>query len=1518
MLVVLCAKAVRAESLLPVQPRPNEASRHPSQILVRFSSDGVAAELRDLRPQVPGARVLRAVASVPGLSIVEVPEGQVDEAIKAIGSRGDVLYAEPDYRVEFFSMPNDPLFDQLWGLHNDGQTVNADPGTAGADIRAVEAWSLWTGDPAFRIAVIDTGVNYLHPDLQANMWTNPGEIPGNGIDDDGNGYVDDVYGYNFVDETGDPFDVAAHGSHIAGTIGAVANDETGVAGINWACQIVAVRFGDEGGGGFISDAIEGIQYVIDNQIRVSNNSWGCYNCFTQSLRDVIEASQDVGHIFVAASGNGIFGLGVDIDEIVAYPAGYALDNIISVAATDNDDDKAKFSNFGRVGVDIGAPGVNILSTVLDKDYAYFDGTSMATPHVAGVVALLAGRRPELSWREVKARVLLTARPIDALRGITVTGGVVNALGAVGDCNENGAFDEFDIVTGVSEDCNVNGIPDECEPDCNGNQVADECDIVIGGLEDCDADGIPDVCQADCNENGVADACDLRDGHSVNCNENTVPDECEIGFDQDCNANGEPDLCDFFTETSFDCNANDIPDACDIAAGRSQDCSGNGLPDECERDCNDNGIADSCDIEVGVSQDVDGDGVPDECALGFALVPISGTRAPVIDGQQIRIVEGGDTLTFEVRISGWDPDQDGDPLLRLYQVTMDTSGFTSGTRGFLAPARIPCETTEDCLGDSVCLPEGVCDPTGSFIVDEQHPDFIYAGKPTISLTDISSVRLGSLVFHETDSARDTGVAKYGATLTLDVSADAVGTFTVGFFDSESFFGDPQTPSVIFHPRSWLPAQIVIEPDCNGNGTPDDADLDSGFSLDCDGDGIPDECVESERDCNGNRIPDECDVRDGRSPDCNGNGVPDECIELEDDCNGNLVPDSCDIGNQTSLDCNQNGIPDECLHLEEDCNQNAVPDACDILSGTFQDCNGNGIPDTCEHDCNGNGFEDACDIANGTSRDRDGNHVPDECQSALRVPDEYPTIQQAIDAAVRGDVILIAPGTYRGTGNTNVDFRGKEVTVRGAGRDLTLIDCTGAETGFRFLFGETRDARLEDVQIFGAFNMGVVAIGSDPVIRRCIIRDCGPISGGIWLDQGSDLLIEDCIIEGNRAGFSGAGLFARRSDPVIRRCLIRGNTANDQGGGIYGFVSNMTIEDSDIWDNSASKGGGGAAFVNGTQVIARTSFMGNKAEALTGAIGDGGAMHLERVMAAVSSSLISGNTARNFGGAVYVKDGDPTFTNVTIVGNYAGTAGGAYYNAGTGSTIGACCYLNECGSQLSREACDNVAGIWYPGLACHQLACGTRSCCMPDGSCENRVSLDCLGAGGIPQDVGSQCMTYDCTPTLRNSIIWDNRAFSQRTIANHKPFLTVVDTIIQGGWTGEENYDFEPTFVDGGRWMIGNIWEYGDLRQRPDSLGVDFGSHAWIGVGDVSDLDGYPRVLCSVVDRGAYESGIGDFDCNGAVNLVDLKSWLDCFTGLTTTSYPSGCEAFDFDADGDVDLRDLSDFQDVLNTPAPGVP
>lgn len=285
-----------------------------------------------------------------GFYSVTAPGATTQDVLGWASTTAGVLYVEPDFVINPAATPNDPSFNRLWGLHNTGQTGGVDD----ADIDALEAWDITTGSRDVVIAVIDTGVDYTHPDLAANAWQNPGEIPGNGIDDDGNGFVDDIYGYDFVNNDGDPMDDNGHGTHVSGTIGGVGDDGVGVAGVNWQVSIMGLKFLSGGGSGSTSDAVRAVNYATmmrrDHGINIvaTNNSWGGGG-FSTALSDAIEAGGDAGILFIAAAGNE----GNNNDVFPGYPASMTSEAIISVAATDSSNGLAGFSNYGATSVDIG-------------------------------------------------------------------------------------------------------------------------------------------------------------------------------------------------------------------------------------------------------------------------------------------------------------------------------------------------------------------------------------------------------------------------------------------------------------------------------------------------------------------------------------------------------------------------------------------------------------------------------------------------------------------------------------------------------------------------------------------------------------------------------------------------------------------------------------------------------------------------------------------------------------------------------------------------------------------------------------------------------------------------------------------------------------------------------------------------------------------------------------------------------------------------------------------------------------
>ena len=369
------------------------------------------------------AKVKRAFARFGNLQVLELPKGSdVPSAVRNYKKSGLVEYAEPDYIMRSSATPDDPYYldGSLWGLHNTGQ----DGGTSDADIDAPEGWDTSHDASDVVVAVIDTGVNYEHEDLAANMWTNPGEIPGNSIDDDNNGYVDDVYGINAIDwygTPGDPMDDCGHGTHVAGMIGAVGNNDTGVARVAWQTKIMACKFLDNGGSGSTSDAITCIDYALGMGAKVVNASWGS-TYPSQALEGAIDGAGFWGGIiFVAAAGNS----GNNADNWPEFPAACSLDNIVSVGATDRNDALASFSNYGAECVDIAAPGVDIMSTWYDGSYCELSGTSMAAPHVSGAVALLRQMHPSESYVQIINRLLGSAEPIASMTGKCVSGGRLN-------------------------------------------------------------------------------------------------------------------------------------------------------------------------------------------------------------------------------------------------------------------------------------------------------------------------------------------------------------------------------------------------------------------------------------------------------------------------------------------------------------------------------------------------------------------------------------------------------------------------------------------------------------------------------------------------------------------------------------------------------------------------------------------------------------------------------------------------------------------------------------------------------------------------------------------------------------------------------------------------------------------------------------------------------------------------------------------------------------------------------------
>jgi subtilisin family serine protease len=387
------------------------AAETSDQVLVRVDPDAPAAERAGV------ARALDADGSAGlagGWRVYELPEAlSLARARELLADEPAADAVQLDLRLHPMDVPDDPLYGTQWALPTIGAPAGWDAATTGAPVT---------------VAVIDTGIDTTHPDLSGRLWTNPGEIPGNNVDDDGNGLKDDVHGWNFADDNAQLYSAAdneTHGTHVAGTIAAQRDNGLGVAGVADNARIMALKF-LKPGGGYTSDAMRAIDYAVAKGARVINASWGGSD-YSQPLCDTIQLAGDAGVLFVAAAGND----GADNDVTGSWPANCPAPTLISVAATTSGDGLATFSNRGAVNVDLGAPGDTIRSTMPGNSYGYKSGTSMAAPHVSGVAAVLLGEEPGLAPWQLKAAIMTGGDAIPSLSGTTASGRRLSLAGALG-------------------------------------------------------------------------------------------------------------------------------------------------------------------------------------------------------------------------------------------------------------------------------------------------------------------------------------------------------------------------------------------------------------------------------------------------------------------------------------------------------------------------------------------------------------------------------------------------------------------------------------------------------------------------------------------------------------------------------------------------------------------------------------------------------------------------------------------------------------------------------------------------------------------------------------------------------------------------------------------------------------------------------------------------------------------------------------------------------------------------------
>lgn len=414
----------------------------PGEVIVKFRANASAANrgaAMRAANAAAGERIhtaaMRRVGDGEGITVMNTSMS-VPAAIQALRNSPDVEYAEPNYIYQHAATSNDPYYTNgsLWGMYGDATTPANQYGS-----QAGEAWAAGkTNCGSVYIGVIDEGRMYTHEDLAANTGTNPGEVAGDGIDNDGNGYVDDVYGWDFAGGDNTIFDGIGddHGTHVSGTIGGVGGNGKGVAGVCWSVKMIQGKFLGRNGG-TTANAVKAVDYFTDLKTRqglnvvATSNSWGGGG-FSQALGDAIERANAANILFIAAAGNSTY----DCDTSTAcYPAEYTSANVLTVAALTSTGALASYSNYGATTIDIGAPGSGVWSTVpasskgkVISSYASYSGTSMATPHVSGAAALYAAYHAGSSAATIKNAIMSSAVPTASLSGKTVTGGRLNVSG----------------------------------------------------------------------------------------------------------------------------------------------------------------------------------------------------------------------------------------------------------------------------------------------------------------------------------------------------------------------------------------------------------------------------------------------------------------------------------------------------------------------------------------------------------------------------------------------------------------------------------------------------------------------------------------------------------------------------------------------------------------------------------------------------------------------------------------------------------------------------------------------------------------------------------------------------------------------------------------------------------------------------------------------------------------------------------------------------------------------------------
>lgn len=606
---------------LQVQPRrqsppvraPAHAKYVAGELLVQLRA-GVSEKTVERVLRHLGATVKSRFSGSEGLILVSLARGaRVEDAAAFARSLPDIAMAGPNHIYHVDAIPNDPQYSSQWGLHTRDSLDPADP-----DIDAEPIWDEFTGGDEAVVGIIDSGVDIYHEDLRANIWENQDDIWGNGIDDDGNGYVDDTYGYNALEPGRIPFDSSGHGTHVAGTIGAVGNNGVGVSGVAWQTKLAACKFIGDDGTGTDAGAIACLDYFSALKGRgvnvvVTNNSWGG-TTVSPLLYAAVQRHRDIGIVFVAAAGND----SGDNDKTPHYPSSFDLTNVISVGAIDSIGQRAWFSNGGRLSVDLFAPGYDILSTWPNNSLAYASGTSMAAPHVSGMIALYAALNPDLTASELIRNILDNVTPNGNIRGLCATGGVAHMVLPVTDRDQDGMDDRWERSHGLNS-----GNAADARQDPDGDGVDNLAEFKAGTdpfNADTDADGLGDGEELNRRQTNPLTADSDNDGLPDGDEVNRGTDPLVMDSDGDGVNDGREVLESGTDPLNADTDSDGMPDGFELLHGLDpRDAS------DADIDPDGDGLDNRAEAANGTdpfSTDTDFDNLPDDEELGrYGTSPI---------------------------------------------------------------------------------------------------------------------------------------------------------------------------------------------------------------------------------------------------------------------------------------------------------------------------------------------------------------------------------------------------------------------------------------------------------------------------------------------------------------------------------------------------------------------------------------------------------------------------------------------------------------------------------------------------------------------------------------------------------------------------------------------------------------------------------------------------------------------------------------------------------------------------------